>query len=220
MPRGLGGGFFLPLRGGFFFARRVRGCSALARPRSRRAETPPAATRQRVSGRGPRGVRKKPRHRYPGRDPRAGYPQPPEVWPLAPAGRFEPPTLRLETLDPGPSCSVAGPLERFNRERGVVVNSAPRATGAIAPKRAGTARPDRRVETLSPTERLMRGRGTARVRTPGCACSVAREGGSEGCARCAARATARGPRGKEQPHAVKRESLAAHPPGNKEAVTE
>ena len=50
----------------------------------------------------------------------------------------------------------------------VVVKSAPRATGAIAPKRAGPERPDRRVETLAPTERLMRRRGTARVRAPGC----------------------------------------------------
>jgi hypothetical protein len=161
-----------PLRNGFCLAPRVRGLSALARPRSRCAETPPAAippvAGQRVSGRGPLGVRKRPRHRYPSRDSRAGSPQPPEVWPLAPAGRFETPTLRLETLKPGPSCSVAGPIERFNRERGVVGRSAPRARRAMAPKRAGTERPDRRVETLDPTERLIRGRGTARVRMPGC----------------------------------------------------
>ena len=48
------------------------------------------------------------------------------------------------------------------------MRSASRAIGAMAPERAGTERPDRRVETLAPTERLVRGRGTARVRTPGC----------------------------------------------------
>jgi hypothetical protein len=90
----------------------------------------------------------------------------------------------------------------------------------MAPERAGTERPDRRVETLDPTERLMRGRGTARVRMPVCACSVAREGGSEGWARRPARATARSPWGKEQPHAVKTEGLAAHPRGKEEPGTE
>lgn len=78
------------------------------------------------------------------------------------------------------------------------MRSAPRASGAMAPERAGTERPDRRVETLDPTERLLRGRETARVRTPGCACSVARAGGSEGWARRPARATAPGPRGKKE----------------------
>ncbi len=81
----------------------------------------------------------------------------------------------------------------------VAVNTAPRADGGMTAERAGTERPDRWVETLAPTERLMRGRGTARVRTPGCACSVARRDGSEGCARCAARATAPSPRGKRKP---------------------
>jgi hypothetical protein len=90
----------------------------------------------------------------------------------------------------------------------------------MAPKREGTERPDRQVETLAPTERLVRGRGAARVRMPVCACSVAREGGSEGCARCAARATARSPRGKKKPHAVKTEGLAAHPRGKEEPGTE
>ena len=36
----------------------------------------------------------------------------------------------------------------------------------MAPERAGPERPERRVETLAPTERLLRGRGTARVRPP------------------------------------------------------
>ena len=80
----------------------------------------------------------------------------------------------------------------------VVVTTVPRARGAMAPERAGPERPDRRVETLDPTESLSRVRGTARVRTPVCACSVARVGASEGCARCAARATARSPRDKEK----------------------
>ena len=37
----------------FLFARQVGGLSALARPRSRRAETPPATTQQCVPGWGP-----------------------------------------------------------------------------------------------------------------------------------------------------------------------
>ncbi len=39
-------------------------------------------------------------------------------------------------------------------------------SGKSQPERAGPERPERRVETLAPTERLMRGRGTARVRPP------------------------------------------------------
>ena len=137
-------------------------------PLARRAETPEATTQQRVPGRGPSVSPPLRDHRHPVPDPRARSPRSREAWPLAPAWRFETPTLRLKTLKPGPSCSVAGPLERFNRERRVVVKSAPRAEGAISPKRAGTERPDQRVETLDPTERLFRGTGTARVRAGLC----------------------------------------------------
>ena len=101
----------------------------------------------------------------------------------------------------------------------VAGRSAPRATGAITPERAGPERPDRRVETLAPTERLMRRRGTARVRTTGCACSVAREGGSEGCARCAARATAQSPRGKTKPSPSDKEEFVRALAGQDKAVT-
>jgi hypothetical protein len=94
LPRGPGAAASSwSLRNDLCFARRVHGRSGLARPRSRRAETPPAATRQRVSGRGPLGVRKKPRHRYPSRVPCAGSPQPPEGWSLAPTGRIENPPI-------------------------------------------------------------------------------------------------------------------------------
>ena len=55
----------MSLRDGFCFARQVRGRSALARPRSLRFETPSTATQQHVPGRGPLGVRMKPRHRNP-----------------------------------------------------------------------------------------------------------------------------------------------------------
>ena len=151
--------------------------------------------------------------------PRAGSPRSRETWPLAPAGRFDTPTRRLETLKPGPSCSVAGPVERFNRERGVVVKSAPRADRAMTPERAGSERPGRRVETLAPTERLMRGRGTARVRPSVCACSVARGGGSEGWARSPARATAPGPRGKTKASRSERSEAGPEPAGE-EKVTE
>jgi len=88
------------------------------------------------------------------------------------------------------------------------VNSAPRAKRAMAPERAGTERPDRRVETLAPTGRLVRGRGTARVRTPVCACSVACAGRSELRPRRPQQATAHSPRGKKKPHAVKRKNRA------------
>ena len=99
------------------------------------------------------------------------------------------------------------------------MRSAPRAIGAIPPEGAGTERPDRRVETLTPTERFIRGRGTARLRTPVCASSVARGGGSKGCARCAARATAPSPWGKKKAkewhrnlqEAVRRKKRRSHP---------
>ena len=49
-------------------------------------------------------------------------------------------------------------------------------TATFTPKRAGTGRPDRRVETLDPSERRWRARGTARIRTPVRPCPVARAG--------------------------------------------
>jgi hypothetical protein len=147
---------------------------------------------------GPLGVRMRRRHRHPvavrALGPRG----------LGRHGRSHPPgglntttrkTRGIPSSGSDPDSSATS-CRSFANGR-VVVKSAPRATRAIVPKRAGTEPPDRRAETLTPTERFMRGRGTARVRTSGCACSVAREGGSEGCARCAARATAHSPWGKK-----------------------
>ena len=54
---------------------------------------------------------------------------------------------------------------------------------AIATAAAGTGRPGRRVETLAPSERLLRARGTARVRTPGRPCPVAGAGAGEPASR-------------------------------------
>ena len=76
--------------------------------------------------------------------------------------------MRVGGLQSAPGVPAAMAPEPAPPSVWVGVQSAPRATGAIAPKRAATERPDRRVETLAPTERLMRGRGTARVRTPVC----------------------------------------------------
>jgi len=105
----------------------------LARPRSRRAETPPAATRQHVRGRGPLGVRMRPRHRHPSPEPYAGPPQPPERWPSHPPGGISPPTQRH-----GSHVS-----SRTMANGKVVVRSAPRATRAISPEHAGTERASR-----------------------------------------------------------------------------
>ena len=74
----------------------------------------------------------------------------------------------------------------------------PAGRGDMAPERAGTERPERRVETLAPTERFMRGRGTARVRTPVWPARSLAVACRAGCARCAARATPPSPRGKKE----------------------
>jgi len=77
----------------------------------------------------------------------------------------------------------------------VVVKSAPRATGAIARERAGPERASRGGVSLARFQSNSEGpcRGTSPAQG-----GIAREGGSEGCARCAARATAPGPRGKTE----------------------
>ena len=110
-----------------------------------RAETPPAATEQGRPTVGPLAVRMKPRQRYPAAGRPLGDPQPPEAWPLAPAGRIGYP--------PPKHCALA-----CGR---VVVKPAPRATGAIAPKRAGTERADRRVETWAAEGRTTRVRAAS-----------------------------------------------------------
>jgi hypothetical protein len=99
----------------------------------------------------------------------------------------------------------------------VVVKSGVRAVGAMSPKRAGPERPDRRVETLAPTELLMRGRGTARLRTPVCACSVAREGESELRPRWPQRTTAPSPRATKRAHGVAKKKLATRGNGKTKA---
>ena len=171
-----------------------------------------ARDRRARSASGPRGVRVKPRRRLPTaarasgtRGLRRDLP------PTAPA--FEAPHPSARDTEAGPRSPRVRTFRAFRSRAGVGVKSAPRARRAMAPERAGPERPDRRVETLAPTERLMRGRGTARVRTPGCACSVARKGGSELRPRRPQRATAHSPRGNKKPHAVTKKMLAAHPLG-------
>jgi hypothetical protein len=83
-------GFFcFPLRGGFL-ARRVGCLSALARPRSRRAETPEAATQQCGPGRGPPVSANDRVTDTPPRIRTLGTPWPPERWPPHPPGGFFP----------------------------------------------------------------------------------------------------------------------------------
>ena len=90
----------------------------------------------------------------------------------------------------------------------VVVKSAPRADGAIAPERAGPERADRCVETWAAggrTTRVRAASGTARSHAQaGRSCGL--DGRSERLL------TARGAR-KGKPHAVKKKGLAAHPLG-------
>jgi hypothetical protein len=82
-------------------APRVRGVSSLARPRSRRAETPRAATEQGRPAAGPLAVRMRTRHRFPTAGRPLGGPQPSEQSPLAPAGRNEdpPPGIRRQRAE-------------------------------------------------------------------------------------------------------------------------
>ena len=149
---------------------------------------------------GPLGVRTNPRRRLPNAARASGaHGLRRHLPPAAPA--FEPPHPSARDTQAGPKSPRVRAFRACRPRAGVVVRSDPWARGAMAPKRAGTERPDRRVETLAEPKRQRR-RGTARLRTPGRACSVAREGGSEGCARCAARATAHSPRGKRKPHGV------------------
>jgi hypothetical protein len=204
VPRWAGG--FPPIPWRLILARRVGGRSALARPRWRRAETPSAGTRQRVRGRGPLGVRMKPRHRHPSPIRTPGPRS------LRSDGR---PTRRAD-LSPHPDFHDGSRQEGFSLAvagflaEGAAAEIAPRATGAVTPERAGPERPVRCVGTLAPTERLFRGRGTARLRARVCACSVAREGGSEGWARRLVRATPPGPLGKRKPPRSGREEHPSH----------
>jgi hypothetical protein len=149
---------------------------------------------------GPLGVRKRRRHRHPvpvrALGPRG----------LGRHGRWHPPgglnTPLTESVwaDPhGHAPALASRLRQVRGAReggGEIRPAGGRSHGAGACGHRA-ARPV--GGNAGPTERLMRGRGTARVRTPGCACSVARNGGSEGCARRAARATAHSPRGQRKP---------------------
>ena len=106
---------------GSSFAKRVRGSSSLARPAAGGTRGAPRLPRPRPSSASRAGAPRCPQEAAsptPRRGPHAGSPRSREAWPLAPAWRFETPTLRLETLKPGSGGSVAGPLERFNRQRG------------------------------------------------------------------------------------------------------
>ena len=161
------------------------------------------------SSSGPLGVRIKLRRRLPTAARASG----------ARGLRRDLPPAAPASLTPHPKPPLA-PLTEDHGKREGRVRSALRAEGAMAPKRAGTERPDRRVETLAPTACLCRGRGTARVRTPVCACSAARAGGSEGCARCAARATwLRTRRAKQKLHAVKDKKPGRAPAWQKKTST-
>ena len=94
--------------------------------------------------------------------PRAGSPRSRETWPLAPAWRNEFPLPQIGELILGAgvparrdgSCSYVA-------NGGVVVKSAPRATGAMAPERAGPERADRCVETWAAEGRTTRVRAAS-----------------------------------------------------------
>jgi len=88
-PAGFEPLFFLALRAGFFLAPRVRDRSALARPRSLRPETPPAATELRRPAVGAPRCSPQAAPATPHRGAPTRCPQPPEPWSLAPPGRIE-----------------------------------------------------------------------------------------------------------------------------------
>ena len=186
-----------------FFAPRVFFCQAGARPLVAYSSHPAsggglAALRDSLDRDpearpvpGPLGVSRLAGSPTPRPGPRAGSPRSRETWPLAPARRFETPTLRLETLKPGSGGSVAGPLERFNRQRGDGGEIRPAGDKSHGAEACG----HRVCRSLCGDVggRRPNHEGPRGERHP----SVAREGGSEGCARCAARATAPSPRGKK-----------------------
>ncbi len=147
----------------------------------------------------------------PGGDARAGAPRPPEPWPLHPRGGWNAlrPPLGGRTEIKSPA-EAEGHRQRFRQGEGGD-KSAQRAkadwAGACGSRAAraagGNAGPDRAVHARE---------GNGEAPPADLACSVARAGGSEGGARCAARATGRSPLGKtRQPHAVKEETTTAGP---------
>jgi len=184
---------------GIFFAKRVRGCSSLARPRSLRSETPSTATQQRSPGRGPSVSAR-------GRVPDTPFWS--ASWVPAFSGEMaagtrqaiEPPTLRLETLKPKPSVRCRELLSvLFENGGGGEIRPAggrshrAGACGSRAARPAGGyAGPDR----LS-CAREGNSEGSHAGLCPA-AGGIARGGGSEGWARCPARAIAPSPRGKRK----------------------
>jgi hypothetical protein len=157
----------------------------------------------------------------PQRGSRVRRPRAPERLATRGTGGFEPPSQSAL----GPARKAEGAASRHGLWVGfangrVVVRTAPRAVGAMAPKRAGTERPDRRVETLAATERLMRGRGTARIRAAtGTARSHAKTGRSCGLdGRSERPLLARGARGK--PLGSDKEKAGRAPAWQNKAVRE
>ena len=97
------------------------------------------------------------------------------------------------------------------------VKSAPRAIGAMAPERAGPERASRGGVSLARFQANSEGpcRGTSPAQG-----GIARAGGSEGCARCPARATAPGPRSKTKPPRSGRRERGRPPGGQEESLTQ
>ena len=122
--------------------------------------------------------------------PRGGVEDPPPTTRKGSAG--ESPTRTNEDQENQPRGPAGLP------SRGRVGANRPGGRGDMAPERAGTERPERRVETLAPTERFYAREGNSEGPHADLASSVARGGGSEGRARCAARATPPSARGAKQ----------------------
>ena len=92
------GSLLAPRAWSYCFAPRVRGPSALARPRSRRPKTPPAATELGRLAVGTPRCSQEDAPATPHRETPARFPQPPEGWPLAPEGPmgYPPPMMRRD----------------------------------------------------------------------------------------------------------------------------
>jgi hypothetical protein len=135
-----GPAFSFSLREAFFLPGGWGACSALARPRSLRASTPSATTRQCGPGWGPsvsandRVPDTPPRFRTP------GSPWPPETMAAPPARRIEYPPTQKHRSDLSSRALLSGR---------VGVRAAPRATGAISPAGAGTERASRSGVSLA-----------------------------------------------------------------------
>ena len=159
---------FLSLREAFVLPGGWGACSALARPRSRRAKTPEATTRQCGPGRGPSVSANS---RVPDTPPRVrtpGTPWPPEISPPHPSSEL----------------NAHHPKEREKRYSGGELSLRRCRGGPITPQPAGTGRASRAGRRRRGLIRTLRGPGADRaLRSRAEEPAGAGRGGAQACRR-------------------------------------